>query len=77
MHVCRASKGRALANVLELAKRAVDLERLGELLHSSKVSVKLAIIVRVVATNGVVPEAATESRIDASKAADTCQIEKV
>ena len=68
----RASAGRALANALELAKRAVDLDRLGELLHSSKVSAELVtVIVIVVASNGIAPEAATESRKDASKAADS------
>ena len=65
-----------MANILELTERAVDLEGLGELLHSSRVSVELVIVIEV-ATNGVALEAATESRIDASKAADGCQIGQV
>ena len=32
-----------MANILELTKRAVDLEGLGELLHSSRVSVELVL----------------------------------
>ena len=59
-----------MANILELTERAVDLEGLGELLHSSRVSVELVIVIEV-ATNGVALEAATESRIDASKATDS------
>ena len=65
-----------MTNILELTKRAVDLEGLGELLHSSRVSVELVIVIEV-ATNGVALEAATESRIDASKATDSCQIGQV
>ena len=34
-----------MANILELTKRAVDLEGLGELLHSSRVGVELVIII--------------------------------
>ena len=40
--LCRASAGRALANVLELAKRAVDLQALAEVPGGLRVKIVIA-----------------------------------